>query len=316
MPTPTSHCSEATAVRNTFSILIGRVSSEDTDRILETLAMLRAQERAPPYEVVIVDRRNDRVSDVIRSHHPEVRLILCPPETSLPEMRTIALEHASGDYVVVTEDHCVPSANWLAKILETFRNAPPATVAVGGCLENGICDTAFDWATFFCEYSAFMAPIQSGPATTLPGVNITYRRSALAKLDRCVLTSGFWESTAHRLLNPSGQAFFLNNDISIVHKKRFSRSEFIRQRYLYSRYYAGLRSCNEPLIRRWMMCALNIALPPILLFRIVKNVITRRAKYGELFSALPDLTFFTLIWAGGEMVGYLRGPGDSLSKIE
>jgi hypothetical protein len=46
----------------TFSVLIGRASTEDSARILETLDALRAQQEAPAHEVVIVDRLDDTTS--------------------------------------------------------------------------------------------------------------------------------------------------------------------------------------------------------------------------------------------------------------
>ena len=147
-----------------FSVLIGRVSSEDSARILEILDALRDQTGAPPYEIIIADRRLDAVTELIGVDYPEAQIIRCTAATSLPELRALALDIARGDYIVVIEDHCVPPKDWLANIFVAFRVAPQGTVAVGGAVENGTCATAMDWATFFCEYSAFVRPVQSGRA--------------------------------------------------------------------------------------------------------------------------------------------------------
>src|SRR3981189_2619240 len=100
----------------TFSVLSGRASTENSARILEPLDALRAQQEAPACEVVIVDRLDDTITDRIRADYPEVQLFLCPAATSLPEMRWLALCKAQGDFVAVTEDHCVPAQNWLASM--------------------------------------------------------------------------------------------------------------------------------------------------------------------------------------------------------
>ena len=71
----------------TFSVLIGRVSTEDHDRILETLQALRAQREPCPYEVIIVDRRDDEVTARIEAAFPEARLERCEAAATLPEMR-------------------------------------------------------------------------------------------------------------------------------------------------------------------------------------------------------------------------------------
>jgi hypothetical protein len=292
------------------------VSTEDSARILETLNALRAQEGALAYEIIIADRLHDSITERIRADYPEAQILPCAPETPLPEMRALALEEARGDFVVVTEDHCVPPPNWLASIYEAFQIAPAGTAAVGGAIENGVCGRALDWATFLCEYSAFVAPVRNGPTTSLPGMNIAYRRSCVSALDPAVLRRGFWETTVHPLFLEKGCVLYSSDAIRIVHKKKFSFSLFAHQRFLYSRYYAGLRLTQKQVAARALMCFLTLTLPPLLLFRITRNVFGKKQLLAELARALPSLTVFVLIWAAGEMVGYAAGPGDALSRIE
>jgi hypothetical protein len=301
-----------------FSILVGRVSTEDSDRIIEVLEALRTQENAPAYEVIVADRRQDWVSERIRDNFPEVQLFCCPAGTSLPELRTRALERSNGGFVVVIEDHCVPTKRWLTGMVEAFQSAPANTGAVGGSVENGVCNTAFDWATFLCEYSGFVGPVRSGPvpASSVPGMNIAYRRSVFAQIDRDVLARGFWETTVHPLLAEQGFNFYLGNEIKILHKKRFSFRLFAAQRFLYSKYYAGIRFGSVHVAVRLAMCGLTLALPPLLLFRMARDLVAKKRLLTELIRATPYLMLFTLIWASGEIVGYIFGPGDALSNIE
>jgi glycosyltransferase involved in cell wall biosynthesis len=301
-----------------FSVIVGRVSTEDGDRILELLRALREQESTPPYEVIVADRLQDAVSERIRAEFPKVQLFACPAGTSLPELRTLALDRARGDYVVVTEDHCVPEKDWLAAMAEAFEAASPRTAAVGGVVENGVCETGLDWATFLCEYSGFMGPIANGPVTAgaVPGMNVAYRRSAINSAGREVLTRGFWETTLHPLLAQKGMEFYLSDRIALRHKKSFPFRLFAAQRFLYSRYYAGIKFPPQQRVKRAGMAVLSLALPPLLLYRMVRSVAVKRRHVPELIRALPYLTLFALIWAAGEAVGYMFGPGDALSRIE
>ena len=50
-------------------------------------------------------------------------------------------------------------------------------------------------------------------------------------------------------------------------------------------------------------------------YRMVRQVRAKRRLQRELLSALP-YGLFVIVWAIGEMVGYLRGTGDALAKIE
>jgi len=299
-----------------FSILIGRVSTEDHDRILETLAALRAQNGEKTYEVVIVDRLDDVISKEISDNYPEVHLILCAAEATLPTMRTDALAQAQGDYIIVTEDHCVPSSDWLDQFSQAIKAAPDDAYAIGGCVENGVSDTALDWATFFCEYSGSIAPAPDGVVEDVPGMNVAYRRSAFEGVDTNVLRKGFWETTLHPLIRNNGKKFFSSNAIKIYHCKKFSFGLFCRQRFVYSRYYAGIRFARAQRSRRFIATLLSFALPPLLLWRIQTSIARKKRLRNEFWIAAPYLCVFVVIWALGEIVGYVAGPGMALAEIE
>jgi len=299
-----------------FSILIGLVSTEDGERIFEVLDSLRNQQGTSTYEVIIADRRQNEVSRRLDEDYPEVNRFDCPANTSLPELRTKALDAAKGVYIIVTEDHCVPSDNWLANIAQAFQDAPDGIAAVGGCVENGVCDTALDWATFLCEYSYFLEPIEEGETTVLAGMNVAYRQSILVEIDRKLLTRGFWETTVHPVLIEKGFKLYSSNRIKLYHSKKFSLALFLRQRFIYSRYYAGSRFQKRQWVKRVLMFAGTLALPVLLIFRHRQQVRIKGRLVAESKRAIPYLMLFYIVWALGEMAGYLLGSGESLDRIE
>ena len=101
-------------------------------------------------------------------------------------------------------------------------------------------------------------------------MNVAYRRSALESAPRELLTSGFWETTLHPLLLKQGGRFVSLNELVMLHKKRFSSGLFASQRFIYSRYFAGLRFGEAALPKRIAASAASLALPPLLLVRAVK----------------------------------------------
>jgi hypothetical protein len=207
----------------------------------------------------------------------------------------------------------VPCENWLDEIQKAF--ADPQVVAVGGSVENGVKDTAFDWATFLCEYSYFSPPVVEGAATVLPGMNVAYRRSALKLIPRERLVAGFWETTVHALLLKAGGTFVSRNAMKMYHCKKFSFGLFSRQRYVYSRYYAGNRFNAGQIPHRIVASVASLILPPLLLWRMSKAASVKKLG-GEFASALPSLAALVFIWSAGEIVGYLAGPGRALAEIE
>lgn len=299
----------------TLAVILGRVSTEDSDRVLETIEALDPSVSGEECQIVIADRLQDAVTQIIRRTYPHVQLIACPPETSLPELRTLAFEASTAPIVAVTEDHCVPAPGWGRLITNAFQLGGDDLVAVGGSVVNGVTDTGLDWATFLCEYAFFSPPIAQGPIDVLPGMNVAYRRSALERLPRHFLTNGFWETTVHPILLQAGHRFLSLNELVMLHKKRFSWGLFARQRFIYSRYYAGLRFGKSAPVKRAAASVAALALPPLLLGRAVQAA--RRKRLGsELWHALPHLMGFYLIWALGESVGAMRGPGEALRMIE
>jgi hypothetical protein len=297
-------------------VLIGRASTVDARRIFGTLDALRRQRGAHAYEVIVADRCDDEDSRRIERDYPEARLIRRPARTPLPALRAAALERARGRYVAVTEDHCVPAPDWLQALASAFRAAPPGTVAVGGCVENGVAGTALDRATFLCEYGAFVAPVAEGATTVLPGMNVAYDRAALLEIGPEPLARGFWELTAHPLLLEAGRTFFSSNAVRLLHCKKFSFGQFVHQRYLYSRHFAGQRFDQGQVVRKAIACAGSALLPAILIARLLRTLAAKRRLRADVATALPILVAFMLVWAWGEMVGYARGPGDALARIE
>ena len=298
-----------------FSVLIGRVSTEDGDRILETLASLQAQEGGLTHEVIVVDRLHDAVSGAIRVRFPQVRLLPCEAGLSLPRMRAQALAVAQGSLILVTEDHCVPPRSWLLDFHQIAQDQPDAAV-IAGCVENGVTERALDWATFLCEYAAFSPPIAEGYGGALAGMNVMYRRRALADCPPELLTKGFWETTLHPWLAARGEKLLASNRIRIFHCKRFSWRLFAAQRYVYSRYYAGIRFPRERRLLRWTAALATPVLPVLLTWRLFRAAQQKPSLAGHAQRALPYLFGFFVIWAVGEAVGYLRGPANALEAIE
>lgn len=300
----------------TFSIIIGLVSTEDTNRILEVIESLYSQEGNHSFEIIIADRVHSTVSDTISTSYPDITLFLCPASMSLPMLRTLAFDKAKGEFIVVIEDHNVPSKNWLASFHNTFKIVSPDTAAIGGCVENGVIETSFDWATFLCEYSFFLTPVHEGESNVLPGMNVCYKYNALEGIERKALTSGFWETTVHPILLRNKNKLYSTNDVKIFHSKKFSFGLFAKQRFFYSRYYAGLRFKENAYLKRLGASVMAVALPLLLLYRIYKQICSKGRLSGEFKAALPILFIFTIIWSLGEMYGYIFGPGDALTKIE
>lgn len=298
-----------------LSVIIASVNGRPM--IEQCLAALAAQRRGSTPEVIVADATGEATVRLIHTRFPWVKVVPFAARRSIPDLQAAGLAYATGEVIAVIEDHCIVGPAWCEAVVGAHR-AEPGCIAVGGPVENGSGERLVDWAVFFCEYSAFMPPLPRSLTTSIPGNNVSYKRRAFDQMAiaRETLTEGFWEQTLHQELLARGQTFLMDPSIIVYHKKHFGFWYFVRQRFLYSRYYAGRLSESARLPGRMLRSVAALGLAPLLLGRIASRVARRKRHLRELLLALPHLVVFTGVWAMGELVGSILGPGGSLREIE
>ena len=209
------------------------------------------------------------------------------------------------------EDHVIVPVDWATRILTALKNSDGV---VAGSVENGATDTLMDRAAFLCEYSHCMPPIPGGEVDWLTGNNVVYQRELLEQ-HREVYEAGKWENTLHDAMKAAGARLICHPDIVVNHKLHYGPFDYLGQRYLYARSYAGARVRWMPGVKKVVYGFAAFLLPPILLLRIFQRVYSKGRDRGTLFASIPLLLLFVFAWAMGEIVGYWFGPGDSLSRV-
>ena len=262
-------------------------------------------------EILVADRVGDTVRIPLRHHYPHVRLLEAPPGTTIPALRAMAFRAARADVIGVIEDHVIVPANWARQMLETHE---AGAYVVGGSIENAARDRLVDWAAFLCEYSHCIDPGAPGPTAWVMGNNVTYRRDLLERF-RDTIEQGRWEDALHDAMVRAGIPLESRPDIRVGHKKHYTVTEYLAQRYFYARSYAAMRLADTARWRRILYGFAATGLPPVLLYRIVKRVWRTHRHRRELVLSLPLLAPFVTAWAGGEIVGSWLGPGDALAKV-
>ncbi len=262
-------------------------------------------------EVLVADRCGDEVRRAVKARYPSVRVLESPPGTTIPDLRQRAFAAATGEFVAVIEDHVIVPSGWARALLEAQRAAGGV---VGGAVENAATERLVDWAAFLCEYSHCLPPIPAGPTTSVTGNNVIYPRLLLER-HADALGKGRWENHLHDAFLAAGVPMTCRPEIVVGHKKHYTVGEYLSQRYLYARSYAGARVAGAPLARRLAFAAASFALPPVLFYRTVSRIVKKGRNRKELLKSLPLLALFVTSWAWGEVVGSAAGPGDSLSRV-
>jgi len=280
--------------------------------VAECVECLLKVEGGVPVEVLVADRTGEATRSVLRERFPQVEVIAAEGSTSIPALRAAALERVQGQMVAILEDHCLVQPGWLKAVVRAYQAGHQV---VSGPVENGCLQRAVDWAAFFCEYTRFMGPVPDGIVTEVAGNNSAYDRRLFEQL-RPELEAEAWESAWHVRLRELGVTLYSDPEMVVLHKKSFGYGYFASQRYHYSRSFAGMRLRAAPVWKRGLYALATSLLPGVLLCRIVSAVL-RKGRHGrEFLRSLPVLATFLVVWAVGEAVGALLGPGDSLQRVE
>lgn len=259
----------------------------------------------------MVDRLGGAIESTLKARYPWIVYHSVPRVTTIPEMRDLAFRAARADAIAVIEDHVIVPPEWGERLLAALS---AGSDVAGGPIENAATERLLDWATFLCEYSACLPPLPEGDAAWLPGNNVVYRRSVLQRY-LTVTAEGAWENRLHDAMRHDGIRLMCQAALLVGHKKHFGFFEYIGQRFLYSRSYAGARIQGAPLAKRLATGAAAFALPPLLLLRIVRSLLSKRVPIGRVISTLPFIGLFVISWGLGEVVGYWFGGGDALSRV-
>lgn len=274
----------------------------------DALAAVRAR---TPIDVLVVNRLGTEVTRAVTAKHPWITTLEMPPTTTIPEMRHAAFARVTTPAVAVIEDHVIVPPEWperaLGVLAEGFEVA-------GGPIENAATGRLLDWATFLCEYAACLPPLPEGDATWLPGNNIVYARTLLERY-RPVTAEGKWENRLHDQLRADGVRLERRASLLVGHKKHFGFFEYLSQRFLYSRSYAGARVAGAALPKRAAIGVAALALPAVMFLRIEQSLLAKGVPKARLLATMPFIAVFTMSWGLGEVVGYWFGAGTALQRV-
>jgi hypothetical protein len=120
----------------------------------------------------------------------------------------------------------------------------------------------------------------------------------------------FHENVVNAVLRERGYTAWFAPRV-IVHEQRdLTWSAALHDRYAFGRLFGSTRVAGASLVRRAAMSAGALLLPPVLVFRVARNVFGRgRYRLQFVRAALP-LTAVASAWVVGELLGYITGTSD------
>jgi hypothetical protein len=274
------------------------------------LAAIVGQADPDRTEVLVVRNWAPAGNDLPRldREFPSVRWVDAPAGTTVPAMRRAAIDVSRGPIVALTEDDCEVDRGWCRAVLSAHQT--PA-VAIGGSVEPGPYGKALDWAVYFHDYGRFMAPIRNAVTSDLPGNNVSYKRASLETLPA---GEAFYDVPIHRRWAAEGRLLRSDGTLVVRQMNSWGWRHLTIGPFHHGRGYAAQRVATRSAVWRASAGVLALFLPVLSTARVVRTVTTRHRHVGPMVQALPWIVVYAWAWALGESVGYLAGPGQSLTK--
>jgi hypothetical protein len=260
----------------------------------------------------VIDRAGGEVADSIERNFPWVTVVRRPAGESVPDLRRCGIGLAKSEYVAIIEEHCIARNDWIATILRCIQEP---VAAIGGVVEDANYDRLMDWAVYFTEYNSYMPPVERSETHDVCAANCVYRRDLLVRHLQDA-GSGYWEAGLNNKLLAAGERFLSEPDLVVYHTGPFSLFYYLRQRFLFSRAFAGVRKQHASLLFRIAYLFLAPILIPLLWARTTARVFGKRHRIDKFIQVVPYMVPITATYVLGEWLGFLAGTGDSLSKIE
>lgn len=298
-----------------LSVVVALISGRTAD-LERCLAALRAQEGAPPFEILVpYDAPCAGVLE-LRSRCPEVKFIeLAGVDTRAARagasrehhdtLRTLGLRAARGRHVALTEDHARAEPRWCAGLLQALEERPKAGCA-GGAVECGGAGL-LAVAVWLCDFGRYQNPLPEGPTWFVSDSSICYRRAALdAVADGW--RNDYRETDVHGALAAKGFELWLTPRVVVWQdRSALTLRQAWKERIVWDRSYAGSRVARAGAGRRLVCAAFTPALPFLLTARVVKGVLRKKRLVGRTLLASPLVFLLSAVQAIGELAGYLTG---------
>jgi hypothetical protein len=275
------------------------------DHLRRCLAALADQHGAPPFDVVVAYDPELAGLDRVAAECPGVRFVANVGQRTPLELASRAIRESRGDVVALTEDHCIPHRDWVARLVSDLTDG---RAAAGGVVELAEGATAVDWAFYFVDFFRYADPVADGPSPTLTVCNVAYRRANLEALDDRSWTTFFHETAVNDALRARFGVLHLGSAPRVAMRRHVTLRDAIHERYAFGRLFGctRLRHIDGP-ARRAMYRAGAPLLPVVLLGRMVRKALRSAPLRRRLASGWVPLVLMVLAGSWGEWLGYLTG---------
>jgi GT2 family glycosyltransferase len=226
-----------------FSVLICTYNRPEL--LAQCLDALICRTIERPDEIVVVNGGNERADEVVAAASAgreaigiEIKLIKTVNK-NLAASRNVGLPHCTGDIVAMTDDDAEVFPDWVARMKRLHCEHPEAG-AIGGTVIGADADS---FISRLADQVTFNSPARPQYVRTLPGVNISYKRSAVDRVGPQDETLFRGEDVDYNWrVKKERYEIYYDPSVCVLHHHRPRLRQFLNQHYMYGRAYYLVRN--------------------------------------------------------------------------
>jgi GT2 family glycosyltransferase len=287
--------------------VVGRLTTEDGgSSVRRTTEDGRPSVNGPSSVIGHPSSLNDPSSVIGHPSIPRIDIKLIKTvNKNLAASRNVGLPYCTGDIVAMTDDDAEVFPDWVTQMKRVHSEHPEAG-AVGGRIVGASSES---FISRLADQVTFNSPRTAKCVRTLPGVNVSYKRSVLERVgpqDESLFRGE--DVDFNWRVKQLGYEIYYDPAVGVLHHHRPALRAFLNQHYMYGRAYYLVR-------RKWpeMYCvyphalrrpkdflkALNFVAAP---FYEPLQYAARLERFADRLAAGPILFANQLAWRGG-MIG-------------
>jgi hypothetical protein len=286
------------------------------ERAQHALDRLCAQTALDALQILVVDVAEEDAQELHFPPEAPVELVPAHGYETWAQARGAGLERVTAPVFAFIEEHCFTEPGWAAALIEAHEG-PWATVGYG--FRNANPETYVSRAAMLTDYGLWLEPVPRGPASLLPGNNVSYKLEAFLSLGDRLDNALATDFVAHETFRERGLPMFLESRAVARHMNFPTLWETGYTNYVWCRAMAAqrARAAGWSPVRRVLQAAVTPAAAPVYrIVRLGRTLGRRRPLWRSFATGLPVLLVVGL-WAGlGEAAGYLVGSGDSERQLK
>lgn len=313
MTVPGRQLNESTTVdARRLSVIIASYNARGT--VEECLGSLEAQDCAGSFEVIVVDSSEDGTGEAIARRFPGVELLRCEGRRFPGDARNLGVAKARGEIFAFIDADCVAAPDWVRAILSAHDGwSGDEYPVIGGAVDNANPQSSVGWASYFCEFSAWIPPAPASPEWSgrrmvdIPTCCLSMKRWSYDRYGPFIAGTYCSDTAFNWRAGRAGHGPLYIPAIRVSHVNLTGLATFMRKRLWHGRAFARVRVREQKFsaLRRLLYIALSPALPLFLFGRVARHVVVKQSRRGQFLRVAPLVAVGMLAWACGEVVGYL-----------